>query len=109
MLIIKPTGQKEVMGMKLWNKIKNYMSKTGDKIYKEVNSDFRSESKKFEPKQEPVKKSWLITYEIYRVTSSITTKVDIGTKIIEAVNIREAYESLRKENQKLVITYIYEL
>lgn len=70
----------------------------------------KSESKKFEPKVEtkPLK-SWLITYEIYRVTSSVTQKVDIGTKVVEAESISKAVETLRKENQKLVITYIYEL
>lgn len=80
----------------------------------------KSESKKFEmslkqamelnkPKQQASLKSWLITYEIYRVTSSITQKVDIGTKVVEAESIGMAVETLRKENQKLVITYIYEL
>lgn len=80
----------------------------------------KSESKKFEvrlkdamdlvhkPKSEPLK-SWLITFEIYRVTNSLTQKVDIGTKVIEAESISKAVETLRKENQKLVITYIYEL
>lgn len=70
----------------------------------------KSESKKFEPKQEPKPlKSWLITFEIYRVTSSMTQKVDIGTKVVQAETITQAVDSLRKENQKLVVTNIYEL
>ncbi len=68
----------------------------------------KSESKKFEPKKEekPVKK-WLISFELYRVTQSIL--YDKGTKIVEAINLEDAYKSLMKENFKLIITNIYEL
>jgi hypothetical protein len=67
----------------------------------------KSESKKFEPKA-PLK-AWVITYEIYRITSGITQRVDIGTRRVEAVNLEKAYESMKMENHKVVITYIYEL
>jgi len=67
----------------------------------------KSESKKFETK--PPLKAWIFTYEIYRITSGITQKIDVGTKRVEAVNIEKAYESMKMENYKVVITYIYEL
>lgn len=67
----------------------------------------KSDSKKFEPKQ-PLK-AWIFTYEIYRITSGITQKIDIGTKRVEAVSLEKAYESMKMENHKVVITYIYEL
>ncbi len=69
----------------------------------------KSESKKFEPKPVVVKRKWLISYEIYRVTTSITTRVDVGTKIIESESLLKAYESLRLENHKVVITLMQEL
>lgn len=66
----------------------------------------KSESKKYEPKE---KKKWLISYDIYRVTTSITTRVDVGTKVVEGYDLQSAYESLRMENHKLVVTFIYPL
>ena len=66
----------------------------------------KSESKKFEPIP---KKSWLISYEIYRVTTAITTRVDVGTRVVEAVSLLKAYESMKMENNKVVITNIFEL
>jgi hypothetical protein len=67
----------------------------------------KSESKKFEPKE--VKRKWLISYEVYRVTTSITTRVDVGTKVVEAVSLLKAYEDMKLENHKVVIISIYEL
>jgi len=67
----------------------------------------KSESKKFEPIQ--VKREWLISYEIYRVTTAITTRVDVGTRIVEAANLKKAYESMKMENNKVVITNVFEL
>lgn len=69
----------------------------------------KSDSKKFEPKVVEVKKEWLISYEIYRVTTALTVRVDVGTKIVEGPNLKKAYESMRTENQKIVITNVYEL
>lgn len=66
----------------------------------------KSESKKFEPE---VKKKWLISYEIYRVTTAITTRVDVGTKVVEATSLLKAYESMKIENNKVVITNVFEL
>ena len=67
----------------------------------------KSDSKKFEPKV-PLKK-WLFSYEIYRVTTSVTTRVDVGSRIVEAESLLKAYESLRMENHKVVITLMQEL
>lgn len=69
----------------------------------------KSESKKFEAKPVEVKKKWLISYEIYRVTTSITTRVDVGTRIVEATSLLKAYEALKMENHKVVITLMQEL
>jgi len=69
----------------------------------------KSESKKFEPKPVEVKREWLISYEIYRVTTAITTRVDVGTRIVEASTLRKAYESMKIENNKVVITNVFEL
>ncbi len=70
----------------------------------------KSESKKYVPKeQEQPKRKWLISYEVYRVTTSITTRVDVGTKIVEAVSLLKAYEAMRIENCKVVIISLYEL
>ena len=68
----------------------------------------KSESKKFTPivEKKPLRK-WLISFEIYRVTQSIL--YDKGTTVIEAENLEQAYNSLRKENFKLYITNVYEL
>jgi len=79
----------------------------------------KSESKKFEPKksdgsqmmpfEKPNLKAWIFTYEVYRITSGITQRIDIGTRRVEAFNIEKAYESMKMENHKVVITYISEL
>jgi len=65
----------------------------------------KSESKKFEPKQ-PLRK-WLISFELWRLTHSVL--YDKGTVLIESENLQKAYESLKKENFKLIITNIYEV
>jgi len=69
----------------------------------------RLESKKYGTKEPEQKRKWLISYEVYRVTTSITTRVDVGTKIVEAVSLLKAYEAMRMENHKVVIISLYEL
>jgi hypothetical protein len=78
----------------------------------------KSESRKFDKKESQFavdllnkesKKAWIFTYEIYRITSGVTQRVDIGTRRVEAVSLEKAYESMKMENHKVVITYIYEL
>jgi len=85
----------------------------------------KSESKKFEPKEqlgrfftEPITKpkviepkaplkKWLITFELYRLTQSIL--YDKGTRVVEAENLEKAFESMKRENLKLVITLVKDI